>query len=161
MVTTMYVVARGGDRFEIRESTRTSRGPRSRTLATFRELTPTVLAQVRERAQGTIDGEELRGAARRAGAAVGAPAVDAAAAELYRQLANGARLRPALARLLGAELPSCTAAPTAAERAAGAWLAATSDERGRALHDLLALTDRLPATRRETALRFPRLDTAR
>lgn len=154
-----YVVARG-NRFEIRETARTARGPRSRTLASFRALTSEVVAQARDRARGTIDSEELRRAARRAGAAVADPAVDVAAAELYRELSNGAKLRPALARLIGPELAHM-GAPTDAERAAGAWLARSPNERGRALRDLLALTDRLPDARRRTALRFPRLETTR
>src|ERR1700687_4471424 len=35
---TMFVVRRPADRWELRESTLTPSGPRSRTLATFREL---------------------------------------------------------------------------------------------------------------------------
>jgi hypothetical protein len=155
-----YVVPRGPDRFEIRETLRTERGPRSRTLATFRALTPDVIARARERARGTIDDQELRRRARRAGADVAEPAVDVAAAELYRELSDGAQLRPVLARLIASGLAQ-VGDPTAAERAAGAWLARSPDERGRAVHDLLALADRLPATRRGAALRFPRLVSTR
>jgi len=153
-----YIVARGARGFEIREAVRTERGPRGRTLATFRQLTPAVLELARERARETVDDDHLRRAARRVGAAVAEPAVDAAAAELYSELADGAKLRPALVRLIASEL-SGAGDPTDAERAAGAWLASSPDDRGRALHDLLALTDRLPASRRRGTLRFPRLES--
>ncbi len=154
-----YIVARGSARFEIRETMRTAGGPRSRTLASFGELTPAVVAQARERARGAIDEEELTRAARRVGAAVAEPAADAAAARLYRELADGAPLRPALARLIGSQLARPDE-PTDAERAAGAWVARAPEDRGHALHDLLALADRLPDRRRGAALRFPRLVTA-
>ena len=155
-----YVVTRGPDRFEIRETLRTERGPRGRTLATFRQLTPEAVARARERARGTIDDDELRRAARRVGATVAEPAVDVAAAKLYRELSDGAQLRPSLARLIASELAD-VGDPTDAECAAGVWLARSPAERGRAVHDLLALTDRLPPARRPATLRFPRLLTTR
>ena len=151
-----YVVPRGHDRFEIREAVRTARGPRSRTLATFRELTPDVVAQARERAGSVIDEEALRAAVRRAGGTVVEAPVDVAAARLYRELAVGARPRRALVRLIASEL-RLSDQPTDAERAAGAWLTSSLEERGHALRDLLALTDRLPAPKRPAVLRFPRL----
>ena len=155
-----YLTARGDGRFEIRESIRTDRGPRARSLATFRELTPTVIATARANARGPIDDDELRRLARRAGAPVAESAVDSSAAALYRELSRGARLRAPLARLIAAQLHSSDS-PTAAERAAGEWLGRSAHERGRALIDLLGLADALPARRRDPDLHFPRLATPR
>jgi hypothetical protein len=149
-----YVVARGHGRFEVRESARTERGPRARTLAAFRELTPEVLAAARAKARSGFDEEALRDAARRMGAPVAAPVADAAASELYRELARGARLRPALARLIAAQL-NPGERPSDAELAAGEWLGRSAEERGRVLVDLLGLADAIPKRRREPELRFP------
>jgi hypothetical protein len=46
-----YVVATQPGRFEVRESASTPSGPRSRTLASFRELTGEVVEKVQARAE--------------------------------------------------------------------------------------------------------------
>ena len=63
-----FVVRTKRGEFEIRESRSTPKGPRSRTLATFRELSDEVIEKARARAAKPPDAEELRDAARRAGA---------------------------------------------------------------------------------------------
>src|SRR6478609_8237520 len=73
---------RGG--FEIRESGSTPKGPRSRTLASFRELSD----------------EALRDAARRAGAPSAWEPVDRAGRELIAELGKGRHLDPTLRHLL-------------------------------------------------------------
>jgi hypothetical protein len=159
-----YVVARGGGSWEIRETLRTDRGPRSRTLAGFRTLTPAVIERASMRASRPLDAERLRQAARRAGAPVdmegGDP--DSAAASLLRELAAGRRPRPPLVHALQRALAGgAGAGDGSAAAGALAWLAATPRERGEALRDLLLLVDGLPRARRRRAggLRFPRLQS--
>jgi hypothetical protein len=155
-----YVVKRPGGRFELRESANTPRGPRSRTLASFRELTPEVVQRALERAQVPASAEELRAAARRAGAPVPLERADAAAAALLSELDRGRQPSRRLARALASALDGRGREREATddERAAAAWLAATPAERGDTLRQLLLLTDSLPA-RREGDLRFPRVRT--
>jgi hypothetical protein len=148
-----FVVAtkRGG--FEIRESHNTPRGPRSRTLATFRELNDVVIEKARARADKPLSAEELREAANRAGAPGALAPPDRAARKLISELGKGRRLDPTLRRLLVDLLDG-------KENPVSEWMAASPDERGRALVDLLLLADALPANgRRSRPLDFPRLDS--
>ncbi len=164
--TMAFVVPARGGRFEIRESRSTPDGPRSRTLASFTELTADVLAKAAEKAERGLDFGDLRRSARRAGAPVAAPPVERAARELIAELAKGRRPSPSLRRILlellqrgcaeGAE-PS---PENDAARGAAMWMAADAAERGRALFDLLLLADAVPApTRRRRPLRFPKLES--
>jgi hypothetical protein len=152
-----YVVARSTGAWEIRESHSTDAGPRSRTLASFRELTPEVIELARERSTKRLDASELRKAARRAGAPVSAPASDCAAGELLSQLAAGHRPRPLLARLLVKALSAEGNQPTGNAQAAAAWIAASPERRGETLRDLLLLVDHLPRARARERARFPRI----
>ena len=68
--TMAFVVARPGERFEIRESLTTDRGPRSRTLASFSVLDPVVLKKAQGRAIGPIDVDVIVRKARALGATV-------------------------------------------------------------------------------------------
>jgi len=144
--------------WELRESVRTEQGPRSRTLATFRTLTPEVVAHAQSRASHPLDPGELRRLAVRAGAPVAASPADRAAAELLRELDAGHRPRPALANVLGGAL-GVRAAPSDSARAAAPWAAATPQERGETLRDLLLLGDRLPVRRLPERPRFPRIES--
>jgi len=156
-----YVTPRKGDRWEIREAVSTEEGPRSRTLASFRELTPDVVEHARERARHPLTADELRRAARRAGAPVALPAADEAAAILLDELAAGREPRPALARALAEALPRPRprARASDAQRAVAPWIRASLEERGEALRDLLLLADRIPPRRRRRGPRFPRVAT--
>jgi hypothetical protein len=58
-----YVVARPRGRFEIRESVHTPKGPRSRTLANFEQLTDKVLDTARGRASRPFDLDAVRASA--------------------------------------------------------------------------------------------------
>ena len=69
-----YVVARPKGRFEIRESVHTDKGPRARTLASFKELSNEVLARARRRASRPFDAEAVRASAERALATTPTPA---------------------------------------------------------------------------------------
>ncbi len=152
-----YVVARRSGTWEVRESRSTTAGPRSRTLATFRTLTPEVLALARTRAFTPFDPHELRKAALRAGAPVASSDADRDAGELLAELAGGRRPRPVLVRLLRDALQPGSATLSDSAHAAARWATATSQQRGETLRDLLLLADRLPPARRAPQQRFPRL----
>lgn len=164
MPTMAFVVATKRGTFEIRESRATPEGPRSRTLATFRELDDDVIAEAGERAGKVLDPEQLRESARRAGAPIAAPPVDRAARELLAQLAKGKEPEPKLRRLLSSALGDAWKGPTTSPdsaRSAAEWIAASTQERGKALEDLLLLADALPSGgRKGKALRFPKLGPA-
>jgi hypothetical protein len=152
-----YVVARPGGAWEVRESRSTAAGPRSRTLATFRTLTPAVLERACARSAQPLHPNDLRKAALRAGAPLASGDADRATGELLAELAAGRRPRGALHRLLlDALLPGRPAVSDSA-RAAARWVAATPQERGESLRDLLLLTDRLPPGRAVAERRFPRV----
>lgn len=170
-----YVVSRPAGAWELRESRATSRGPRSRTLASFRTLTAEVVEHARERSEGGLTRSEARAAAHRAGAPVALDAPDAAAATLIRELDRGRAPRPALLRALAAVLSdegrpglrTSSVGPTepgeaisANARAAASWASAAPVEHGAALRDLLLLADRLPHPARTGAIGFPRLPAA-
>src|SRR5579859_7325983 len=138
----MFLARRPGDRWELRESRLTSAGPRSRTIATFRELTPDTVSHAMKRSSGTLDPSALRALCRRAGAPVTPLPQDAAAAELLSAIARGERPRRGLARVLAAELNGGQESVSASERAAARWVHATTQQRGDTLRDLLLLTDR-------------------
>jgi hypothetical protein len=152
-----FVLDRGAGAWEIRESHTTAAGPRSRTLATFRTLTPATIAHAQARSSKDLDASKLRQAARRAGAPVAAPPSDRSAGELLGQLAEGQRPRPLLARLLVQALSQDGGQPTDNFQAAAAWIAASSERRGETLRDLLLLSDYLPQARTREHQRFPRI----
>jgi hypothetical protein len=163
-----FVVPTKGGRFEVRESRNTPKGPRSRTLASFRELDDAVIERAREKAAKALDAAELRRAARRAGASVSRTPVDRAARELIAELAKGNLPHPSLRHILvdllhdgyregAGQSPANEAAHGVAE-----WMAATPAERGKALVDLLLLADALPhGGRKGKPLRFPRMESTR
>jgi hypothetical protein len=156
-----YVVARTRGRFELRESSLTARGPRARTLATFRELTEEVLAHADARATDPIDRTAVRRSARRVGAPVPPPAADDRAGALLDTLALGGAPTPVRAHLLAHALaPDAVAPPEHHLRAAGEWAGRDAARRGETLVDLLGLVDAIPARPRTAPLRFPRLSSA-
>jgi hypothetical protein len=161
-----FIVPTRTGRYEIRESHGTPKGPRSQTLASFRELTDEVIEKARENAAKPLSAEELRRAARRAGAPVARPPAEQAARELIAELARGRKLDPALRQILTELLErgyreSDDPSPSReAARSIAMWMSATPEERGRTLVDLLLLADALPSGgRRGKPLRFPRLDS--
>jgi hypothetical protein len=158
-----FIVPTRAGRFEIRESRKTPRGPRSRTLATFKELTDEVIDQARERAVKSPNADDLRRLARRVGAPVAREPADQAARELIAELGKGREPEPKLRRLLAAKLadgPTGATTPADPARAVAEWMASTPRERGKTLRDLLLLADALPSGgRRGKPLRFPRLES--
>jgi hypothetical protein len=164
-----YIVATRPGRYEVRESRNTSAGPRSRTLASFRELDHEVVAKVQTRAEKPPSAAELQEAAVRVGAPVATPPVDRAVRQTLRLLSRGERLQPQLKRLLldalssnggpassGAKRPPVSDAARAAEQ----WIDSPPEERGRALRELLELADALPISPRSEEIGFPRLRSA-
>jgi hypothetical protein len=148
-----YVVRRPNGSWEIRESVTTERGPRSRTLATFRRLTPTVVSKAVRAAQRPTSAAQIREAAARAGAV--SSAADAAARALLAELAAGRPPSPGLRRLVLGLLSDPPAHdPPGAE--AAEWFEASDQERGEALRDVLSLVDALPQ-RPHRPLSFPPL----
>jgi len=161
-----FVVPTKAGRFEVRESQSTPKGPRSRTLASFTELNDEVIEKVRRKAKEAPSEAKLRRAARRAGAPVRRDPTEQAARELIAELAKGQRLDPHLRRILlellqkGYREGADPAPADEAARGVAEWMAATPEDRGRALVDLLLLADALPhAGRKGKPLRFPRLDS--
>jgi hypothetical protein len=154
-----YVVPRSNGSWEIRESQLTAKGPRSRTLATFRTLTVEAIEHARGRASKPLDAEALRRAARRAGAPVALPEADMAAAELLRTLGEGERPRPALERALRDALAAGARSATSNAQGAAAWIGVTPERRGEALRELLRLADSLPRRRRGEREGFPRIES--
>jgi hypothetical protein len=154
-----FVVARPGGTWEIRESRATAAGPRARTLASFRTLTPEVIAHARARSSRPLDARELRERAVRAGAPVTAHAPNQTAGELLGELAGGSQPRRALRKLLLDALRPGGEGMSDSARAAARWIVASPAQRGETLRDLLLLADRLPAGRSSSGQRFPRIES--
>lgn len=152
-----FVTATKKGRYEIRESRSTPDGPRSRTLASFKELDEKAIEKAIARAESPLDETQIRRAALRAGAPVAPSPVDRAARELLARLAKGEQPSPMVKRLLLDALQADAAPVSDAARAASEWIGTDAGERGEALADLLRLTDALPVRRRPKAIGFPRL----
>jgi hypothetical protein len=159
-----FIVSTKRGTFEIRESRTTSRGPRAKTLVSFTELTDEAIAKAQRKARKPLDAEEMRRAARRVGAPIAGRPVDRAARQLIAELARGTEPAPKLRRLLVDALGGGWSEPAtspASSRSAAEWIAATPEQRGKTLEDLLLLADALPhAGRRGQPLRFPSLGSA-
>lgn len=153
-----FVVRRPQGRWEIRESFATDRGPRARTLVTFKTLSPQVIKRAVRAAKRPLDPGELVRAARRAGVPVALTEGESLAQSLLRHITHGGAVRPGLRRLLLDRL-SGEPAPSV-DGSVAEWIGASPEERGAALVDLLGLVDRLPV-RRPAPLRFPRLSPTR
>lgn len=155
-----FVVVRRDGRFEIRESVATPGGPRARTLATFRELTDTVLDHAEQRATRPFDRQVVESRAYAVGADRDGRATARLAHHLLEDLHSGRSLPPALAGALARELAGVTTSLPDSLLPLADWLGATARERGSALKDLLRLTDRFPATPRPRGRTFPRIASA-
>jgi hypothetical protein len=161
-----FVVAtkRGG--YEIRESQHTPKGPRSRTLASFKELTDDVIEKARARASKPLSAAEVERAAQRVGVPGARDPIDQAARELIAELGKGRHLDPTLRHLLidlleRDDVDNVETRPaTDAERSVAEWMASTPQDRGNTLFDLLLLADALPhGGRVGKPLEFPPLDS--
>jgi hypothetical protein len=164
-----FIIPTKHGRFEVRESRSTPDGPRSRTLASFTELTDEAIEKARRRAANPPSAEQLREAAIRAGATVAGPPVEEAARETLRRLAKGEQLDPMLKRLLADALgrddrsdrprdPDALVSDNA--RSVTEWMGADPRERGDALADLLHFADAVPIRLRPTEISYPRLKSS-
>jgi hypothetical protein len=153
--TMAYLVDKGDDRYEVRESIHHPTGPRSRTLVSFKVLDDRVLEQARSRAAGSVDVGTLCRSARRLGIPVVESRADASARVLLYELAAGRPPSPGLVGLLRPALPE---GPDGLAGDLFHWAGASDRERGAALLDLLDLVEKLP-TRRRGPLRFPKFGT--
>ena len=157
-----YLYRRKGGRAEIREAHSTPRGPRSRTLVSFRgALRREHLDRAEAAAQRPFDRGALERRAREVGIDVEEPRADAAARELIARLRSGAALDARLAALLRAQLDALPGDRVPADLAdAAEWIGASDVERGRALRDVLRLYDAIAQSRDPVraapAPRFPR-----
>lgn len=151
-----FIVSRKNGTWEIREARSTPAGPRSTTLASFRELNSEVIEQAQSRSGKPLDAADLRRLALRAGAPVAEPLVDTAARQLLGELSAGSRPRRGLRRLLADAIDSSDGGLSDTARAAQGWVAATPEKRGEALRELLLLGDALPKRRRPDHIGFPR-----
>lgn len=148
----------------MREAHDTPRGPRSRTLASFKgALTSRDLERAEAAAQRPLDRERLLARARELGIAIELSTAGSAARHLIARLHRGDRLDPAVVGVLREQLATHTAAPL--PDALGdviEWLGATDHQRGRALRDVLRLYDTITRSRepvREAKRdRFPRFE---
>lgn len=161
-----FVVATKPGRFEVRESASTPKGPRSRTLASFREMTPEIVERVQAKSEKPPTAAELTRLALRAGAPVRGSQLDQAAGETLRRIASGEQPDPKLRRLLMDALsnqdargraPESEGVVSDAARAASQWIGVGAEDRARTLHELLELADALPIRLRPHEIGFPRL----
>ncbi|MGN6557176.1 MAG: hypothetical protein ACTHLH_04090 [Solirubrobacterales bacterium] len=161
-----YVVATKPGRFEVRESVSTPKGPRSRTLASFREMTIETVDRVQANSEKPPTAAELTRLALRAGAPVRGSELDEAASETLRRIASGEQPDPKLRRLLldalssqsGTEQPpESNGLVSDAARAASQWIGVGAEDRGNALRELLELADALPIRLRPHEIGFPHL----
>jgi hypothetical protein len=157
-----YLYVRKNRRVEIREAHATPRGPRSRTLASFKGLlTEDHLDRAESASTRGFDRAALRARADELGIPVERSSADALAHSLLARLRNGARLDPVLVSVLRDRLDESVAAPIPDEVLdVIEWLGASDHERGRALRDVLRLYDRIARSRdvvpEQEAARFPR-----
>jgi hypothetical protein len=158
-----YVVARtdggGTTRYEIRESVTTPAGPRARSLASFRVLTPEVIESAAGRALRPFDAGKIHARA----AALGAPRRErpaaATATTLLAQLRQGEKLPPALVTELRRALPRRRAEVPDSLESAADWIGVDDATKGRALRDLLDVASRIPSRPRPPTSSFPRLSS--
>ncbi len=156
-----FVVARRDGRFEIRESVGTPRGPRARTLATFRELSDEVLDRAQSRATTPFDRERVDLRALQLGAPRAVGATARLGWRLLADLESGHDVPPVLAGVLADRLAGRAVATPDTLAPLSDWFGASLQERGDALRDLLRLTDRIPRRPPRRGKRFPRIASAR
>jgi len=162
-----YLAKRTGGRLDIREAVATARGPRSRTLATFRgALTPEILEHAERRATRPFARERLLERAVELGVPVTERREERAARELLGLLRRGASVDPVLATLLKRALEASAATPVPAPLAeVSEWIGIDASRRGETLRDLLRLSDRIvrsrPVLRERPHVPYPRFSSRR
>jgi len=151
-----FVIKRRDGRYEIRESVTTPRGPRSRSLATFRELSDAVLDRAASRAATHFDRDRIATRARELGAPRDPRATARLGWQLLSELHAGHALPAVLAEALAAQIGLRESVPDTVAPLLD-WIGVGPRERGEALRDLLRVTDRLPARTGRPRKPFPRI----
>ena len=143
-----YLVRRPGGSVQIRECVRTERGPRSRTLASFRgALNDHALDQAARKAVRSLDREDLIAKAQNIGAGW-TPSTSVAARQLVKRLRRGRTLDPLLVGLLKESLSDMLETQLADDLGEAAdWVGTSDEERGTALRGLLRLSDAIVRSR--------------
>jgi hypothetical protein len=157
-----FIVAKKDGSWEARESVRTESGPRSKTLASFREISPEVIRQITDRASKPVDIDDLRRRAARAGVPT-ATEVDRLAARTAREIALAGRPSRNYSILLADALREESKLPHHLDRMK-LWAGATLAERADVLVDLLRASGAFPPIDRERDRqrpRFPRINSNR
>ena len=155
-----YVIRRPNGSWELRRSKATEAGPRSETLLTFREVTEEGILHAVQRADGGLTAEQVKSAARRAGAPIALAPARRSALELLRELRAGASLPESWRAALRGVLANVEQDDGAAD-AIAAWAGASAEQRGDALRDLLLLADAIPARQgRGDSPKFPGFQTS-
>lgn len=157
MPTMASVIRNRRGKFEIRESTWTASGPRSRTLVTFDELDGNVLAHAESLAERPFDREEVRLSALRAGAPEAERPADAAARKLLRELDNNQPIRPALATAVIEALSHRAAADLDNVKHSATDWGSDDIERAQMSEELAGFVDAVPIRDLRGELDFPRL----
>ena len=156
------IIKRPDGRIEIRESAWTARGPRSRTLAIASELTDAVLDHAAARASRPIDPKELVERGARLGIHHSRKTHPNDVPSVLGRARSG-DLWPTHARAMRMMLRARNEDPLPDHlEAMTEWMGADDATRGRALVDLLKLTDAVTRHRPESRrmrepLRFPPL----
>jgi len=143
-----YLVRRPGGSVQIRECVRDERGPRSRTLASFRaSLDDRTLEQAERAAGRPLDREDLFAKARALGIERRSSA-STAARQLVKRLRRGRGLDPVLVGLLRESLAELAEAELADDLDEAAdWVGSSDAERSAALRGLLRLSDAIVRSR--------------
>jgi hypothetical protein len=152
-----FLVARKDGRFEIRESHATEAGPRSRTLASFRELDDDVLDHAAANARSRFDRAAIQERAAQLAVPRNTDRASRAARTLIAELRQGRRPAPGLVRLLRDELPADQRPTPDTIEQAHEWIGKTDRQRGEAIVDLLELGDAFPRRERPSRSNFPRV----
>lgn len=155
-----FVVERADGRFEIRETVRTPKGPRARTLAIFAECSDEVLDQAENRAVGRFDRQAILNRLpllvvpwKRSDRTVDL------ARELLADLARGRPLPPAFVGALKhalADLPDemPDTIPPMLD-----WVGASAEKRGEVSRQLLRTIDGFPRRPADPLLDFPPINS--
>lgn len=135
-----YLVRRRNGSWEIRESRQTDRGPRSFTLATFREDTPEIRSKVLDRSRIGLLESELERKLDEAGVPPAMTDADQAARDLLVALAGGIMPSDALRR----SLLKALAVPSPSPDSSAIDEPRDDVAQGRILEDVLDLAQELP-----------------
>ena len=162
-----YLVRRSSTRVEIRESRSTSRGARSRVLASFSgALTRDTLARADAQATRPFDAGALVRRARAMGIRVLERSRESEARALLSRMRREDPLDPVLAASLRQSLARIPEEPIPESLAeVSEWVGASAAERGVALRELLDLYGRIaqnrPPRRQREHARFPSFSSRR